>query len=100
MTRTEMTARVRDTLRGLLVSYRLEVPEVFDLSKCVTSFGLETIEGFDFICAIEAAAGVTIPENVNPFVDDEEHRYRSVAEIVDLLCVYNTAGEEAGDGKK
>jgi len=62
-------------------------------TKPITNLGLASEDGVEFECIVETLLDVTLPNQINPFVDDEHNRPRTVAEIVAYLTSLIRRGE-------
>jgi len=60
-------------------------PELTEKARPVGDLGLESVDGIEFACALEDTLGLKIGDEVNPFIDDVEHRGRTVREIIDYV---------------
>lgn len=79
---------VRDVLMATLREFLGEKSSV-QLTEATDPFkdlGLDSEDGVDFACVLSEKFGCTVPNELNPFVDDAHHRSRPLGEIVDLVC--------------
>ncbi len=56
-------------------------------SKPIGDLELDSEDGIAWVCDMDSS-GFDIPPNINPFVDKEVRKARTVDEIVDLLLKY------------
>ncbi len=58
---------------------------ITDRTDPIRDLGCDSPDGLDFACRLEEKFSISIPQELNPFVDDNRNRVRRVKEIVDLL---------------
>lgn len=77
-------------IRQLVISALREIlgpacPDtITDQTNPIRHLGLESCDGLDFACTLSEKLDYHIPDHVNPFVDDDRKRARTVGEIVVL----------------
>ncbi len=87
-----MNATARDSVRDALMATLREFlgeKNSVQLTEATDPFkdlGLDSEDGVDFACVLSEKFGCTVPNDLNPFVDDVQQRPRRVGEIVDLVC--------------
>ena len=59
--------------------------EINGSTNPILDLGLDSLDGVEFACALSEKIGWDIPHEVNPFVDDDGKRARTVDEIVELV---------------
>lgn len=87
-----MNAHERNEVRDLYMKALREflgdkAPD--NLSETTDPFkdlGLDSEDGVDFACELSQRFGIKIPDDVNPWVDDAQHRARQIGESIDLMC--------------
>jgi len=93
MKRNEVEKEVIDSLREFLVSAGKEDPGIDERTRPIGDLGLDSPDGIDWVCDLEER-GFVIPKDINPFVDDNEPKARTVGEIIDLLLSMSKDSEE------
>lgn len=83
LSRNQIYHMVRDSIHEIV--NESPKPEVNGDTDPIGHLGLDSYHGVDFACELSARLAWDIPLAVNPFVDDETHRSRSVDQIVDLI---------------
>jgi len=94
-TRDEIHRVVVESLKEVLGKTELDV---HDKTDPIRDLGLESADGLDFACILSQRLGCNIPDAVNPFVNDDEHRARRLREIVDLICMLGALNQEVRHG--
>lgn len=61
------------------------VLDITDKMDPFKDLGLDSEDGVEIACALSEKFGYHIPDDVNPLVDDANHRGRRVGEIVALV---------------
>jgi len=84
MTKQEATEAVIESLRRLIGQPDQEIDGDTDP---IGDLGLESQDGIAWALDLEDL-GFKLPVKLNPLVDDDRHKARSVAEIVDLVLKY------------
>lgn len=81
-----MSVEPRDAvLRALALYAEQPLPDHPDRLRAVGDLGFDSHDGIAVACELSALLGFDIPNEINPLVDDEEKRGRTVQEIVDLI---------------
>lgn len=80
----------REQLRAMVVASLRELAnnteaEITDQTSPKDDLELDSEEGVEFACEISKRMGKHFPDDLNPFVDDDARRGRTVGEIVDFL---------------
>lgn len=87
-----MNATTRDSVRDALMATLREFlgdrnsVQLTEATDPFRDLGLSSEDGVDFACVVSERFRCTVPNELNPFVDDAHHRPRRVGEIVDLVC--------------
>lgn len=84
MTRKEVVDAVIESLRRFIGD---EDREISEHTRPIRDLDLESQDGIAWVLDLEDL-GFRIPPDLNPLVDDERHRARSVREIVELAMKY------------
>ena len=79
----EIRQAIIDAMRDLVPDEAEDT--ITDSTDPIRGLGLDSEDGLDFACVISERLGFEIPANVNPFVDDDNHRARTIGEIVILI---------------
>lgn len=79
----DLSREVIETISGLLE--KLGSPTAVHTDDALEDLGLDSLAGVEFACQIEERIQISIPKDVNPFVNDRERRLRSVGEVIDVL---------------
>jgi acyl carrier protein len=59
-----------------------DVGSIDDDTNPIGQLGLRSPDGVDFACELSVRLGFEIPDKLNPLVDDERQRARTVREMV------------------
>lgn len=59
--------------------------KITDKSNPIVGLGLESDDGLEFACIISKKLGFHLDDKINPFVNDDGNKARSVGEIVALI---------------
>lgn len=70
------------------------IPDINDKTDINVDLGLDSNDGLDFACDLSEKLGINIPAELNPFVDDDNQRYRLVGEIVEVLLRFLKSEEQ------
>lgn len=62
--------------------------------KPIPDLGCDSEDGVNFACILSGKIDYYIPDDVNPFVDDDRRQGRSVREITDLVLRLMTGQEK------
>ncbi|MCY2928828.1 MAG: hypothetical protein NTV86_04915 [Planctomycetota bacterium] len=84
MTKAEAVDKVIESLRQFIGDKDLEIDGD---TQPIGGLGLESQDGIAWAVDLENF-GFQLPDDLNPLVDDERHKARSVDEIADLLQKY------------
>lgn len=92
MDKKKVRAAVIDTLKELVDPD--EKPKITDKSNPIAGLGLESDDGLEFACIISKKLNFHLDDKINPFVNDDGNKARSVGEIVSLIssCTLETVG--------
>lgn len=71
-------------LGELLDELGAEHDEITDALRPIGDLNLDSADGIDFACRLGERLGVDVPNEANPFVDDEAVRARTVKQIIDF----------------
>ena len=82
-TRNEIRQCVVDSIKEVMTDSQSVT--IDDKTDPIQHLGLDSYDGVVCACALSNKLGYNIPENVNPFVDDDRRRSRCMSEIVDML---------------
>jgi acyl carrier protein len=63
-----------------------DVTTIDEHTDPIKDLNRDSDDGVDFACVLSEKFGLEFPDKLNPLVDDERRRSRSVGEIVDLMC--------------
>lgn len=86
MTREAAKTIVVQVIQEALEADRKPVPPIIDEStNPIQNLGLDSLAGVDAAAEFCRRLPVRIDPDSNPFVDDANHHYRSVGEIIDFL---------------
>jgi acyl carrier protein len=61
----------------------------------ISGLGLTSLDGVDFACEIEKKLGCSIPNKLNPFLNDEGSAERSVTQIIDAISTLCASPKES-----
>lgn len=83
----------RDEIKTIVIESLYEFANESNLDELIIDektdpiyhLGLDSMDGVEYACILSEKLDFEIPDNVNPFVNDEQKRGRSVDEIVDFL---------------
>ena len=70
---------------------------ISDQTNPIRGLGLKSDDGVDFACTLSDKLGFEIEHAINPFVDDDGKRARSVGQIVSLVCELAAAQKEVSN---
>jgi acyl carrier protein len=82
--RKQASDAVMAALRETLESADIEDCEIRESTRPIEDLGLESIDGVAFACSLSQRLGAAIPDYLNPFVDDEKHKERTIGQIIEL----------------
>lgn len=86
LSRDEIRSVVIQSLREMLQQDGVaDIPEIDDGIEPIHDLGRDSPDGVEFACALSDKLKFHIPDEINPFVDDEKHRARRVGQIVELI---------------
>lgn len=94
----------RDDVRNCVIECLHEVlgdqngANIGEQTDPMLGLGLDSEDGVNFACKLSNKLNYEIPDEINPLVDDERHRPRSVGEITDLICKLLATVKEANHG--
>jgi acyl carrier protein len=94
--RKEISERVIECLRE--ISPDENPPPIDDETNPMWKLGLDSHDGVNLACKLTEKLHYEIPDDINPLVDDEQHRPRLVGEIISLVCGLIAAGKEQNHG--
>ncbi len=93
----QIRACVIEGLRFLLSDTNSTEIEITDRMKPIPDLGMISPDGVDFACEISARIGFKIPDDVNPFLNDEGNRALRLNEIVNLIYSLQPAAVEVAN---
>ncbi|MDD2762619.1 MAG: acyl carrier protein [Opitutaceae bacterium] len=79
--------QVRDAVLALLRDFLgTEAPSaITEATDPIKDLGLDSEDGVDFACLLSERFACTVPEDVNPLVNDAKHCGRRIGEIIDFM---------------
>ncbi len=84
--RDEVRRVVIESLREMLKQDAVtDIPEIDDGTEPIRDLGRDSPDGVEFACILSDKLNFHIPDEINPFVDDQQRQARPVGQIVDLL---------------
>lgn len=86
MAEAKIKTAVIETLKMLVDNPKIAVVEE---TNPIVGLGLTSDDGLEFACVISEKLGIHIDNKVNPFVNDEGNRARTVGEIITLVGTYS-----------
>ena len=88
-------------LRAISLYAQDSLPAVSDGLRPIEDLGFDSPDGIAVACELSQLLDIEIPDEVNPLVDDERKRGRTIEEIVTLVeSLKSKEGTERGTTKE
>lgn len=82
----EVRRLVIESLREMLKQDAMtDIPKIDDGTEPIRDLGRDSPDGVEFACVLSDKLKFHVPDEINPFVDDDGCRARRVGQIVDLI---------------
>lgn len=97
-----MSDEVRNAvLRAISLYAQDSLPAELDSLRPIEDLGFDSQDGIAVACELSQLLDIEIPDEINPLVDDEMNRGRTVEEIVTLVVSLKAKeGTESGTTKE